>query len=126
MDYYAVAERLLREGRKAKAFDEYKKTDEYQIRLHNKAAELQNMFESRRNTRILELVESESLPNADDVVRDAVDSVCEILRTSRLLIEADAESFHRTDLNEMQHFDALDLLEKQSLIHIMYAHMTEP
>jgi ATP-dependent RNA helicase SUPV3L1/SUV3 len=125
MDYYAVAEKLLRDGRKAKAFEEYKKTSEYQIRLDNKAAELQSTFESKRNTRIISLVESKTVPASDEVIKLAVEAACHLLKTSKLYIEADVESFRKIDLNTMQHFDALDLLEKNNLIHLLYAKTAE-
>ena len=33
MDYYVLAEKKLREGRKTKSFEAYKETQEYQIKL---------------------------------------------------------------------------------------------
>lgn len=125
MDYYAVAERLLREGRKAKAYEEYKKTSEYQIRLDNKAAELQNIFESSKNTRILALVESNQVPTLEEVVGIAVNAVRTLIQNSCLSVDVSAESFHRVDLKSLQHFDALDILEKKSLMHLLYVSESE-
>ena len=74
MDYYAIAEKMLREGRKTKAFEEYKKTDEYKLRLENTAEYVKKTFESKRNTRIKELAESKLLPDLNDVVKNAAET----------------------------------------------------
>ena len=120
MDYYEVAERMLKEGRKKKAFEEYKKTEEYKIRLDNKAEELKKTFESKRNTRILSLVESKIVPDVDNVVKSAVESTLNLVRTCYLAVEKDIDSCRKTMLNEMQHFDALDILERSSFPHLLY------
>jgi ATP-dependent RNA helicase SUPV3L1/SUV3 len=120
MDYYAIAERLLRKGKKARAFELYKKTPEYQIRLDNKAAEIQSVFESHRNQRILSLVESDNLPDIDAVIHKAVENTKQAIETGTLLIEPDKMVYNCTKLNEMQPFDALNVLNRPGLRYIVY------
>ena len=120
MNYYEVAEKMLREGRKAKAFEAYKQTDEYRIRLDNKAAELQSIFESRRNQRILGLVESDNVPSVDDVACIAVQSVSELLKSSKLGVSVGSTSYGKKLLDDMQHFDALDVLDVNNLPYKLY------
>ena len=120
MNYYEVAEKMLREGRKAKAFEAYKQTDEYRIRLDNKAAELQSIFESTRNQRIIALVESTNAPDVSDIVDSSIESLLNAIKTSKLSFYTDVDSFRTTDLKTMQHFDALDKLENSNLLHWLY------
>lgn len=122
MDYYVLAEKKLREGRKTKAFEVYKETEEYKIKLYNKADELKNTFESKRNQRILLLVESDHVPDLKTVADEIVSEIHNELRTCSLLIDEDDESFSHVDLNAMQHFDALDVLSNKNLIYSLYMH----
>lgn len=124
MDYYVLAEKKLREGRKTKSFEAYKETQEYQIKLHNKADELKNTFESKRNQRILTLVESDNVPDLKTLANDIISDVVNDLQTCKLLIDEDDESFSHVDLNEIQHFDALDILAKSNLLASLYVHTT--
>lgn len=120
MDYYAIAERLLREGKRKKTFEEYKKTDEYKIRLDNKVAELKNTFESKRNQRILALVESQHVPDPSIVVNQSIEGICDAIKTSHLRVEFTIVQIISPNLEEMQHFDALDVLDRPGLRYIIH------
>lgn len=123
MDFYKTAEKnIQRNFHGPGKFKKYKTTKEYSLALEQEMNKLIKQFNSKRNSRILSLIESGNVPDINCLMDKTVEYIISLLKTNDIGIRQYQNTFSSNIvlLSDFQLSDILNIFENKILLDELF------